>query len=230
LTATSVKGHCPKCGPDRNADIVAKYDENIDDFDESVTVGHRVLSCRGCDSVYHQKITTNHAEYVRVEDAAGNDEWVAVESFQYWPAPAARPRPNWIMSVPTADILMYEILIELYGSLDQDGRILPSIGVRTAFDRGSELLGIDPAITFDEKLSELERLGHIGKAERIALDIMTDAGSAAAHRGWTPSLQQLNSMLNVLESFVHRCFVLPEDVSRLTGAFPAKPKRRPKGT
>ena len=54
--------------------------------------------------------------------------------------------------------------------------------MRTAFDRASELLGVNPAKTFAEKLTDLVSRGHIGSSEKDTLDTLTDAGSAAAHR------------------------------------------------
>ena len=96
--------------------------------------------------------------------------------------------------------------------------------MRTSFDRASELLGIDPANTFAEKLNELTKSGRIGTTERDNLDALTDAGSAAAHRGWRPTLRQLDTMMSILEAFLYRTFVLEEEVKRLKPAIPPKPQ------
>jgi Domain of unknown function (DUF4145) len=82
------------------------------------------------------------------------------------------------------------------------------MGARTIFDRASELLRIDSALTFKEKLDQLQNKGHISASERAQLDILTHAGSAAAHRGWKPTADQLNTVMSIVETFVHRKFVL----------------------
>jgi hypothetical protein len=80
------------------------------------------------------------------------------------------------------DADLYSLLKETYNALDVDARVLSATGARTIFDRASELLKIDPALTFMEKLDELQKKGHISSSERAQLDILTDAGGAAAHR------------------------------------------------
>jgi hypothetical protein len=44
---------------------------------------------------------------------------------------------------------------DTYVALNNDLRILAAIGIRTAFDRASQLLGIAPEKTFADKLGEL---------------------------------------------------------------------------
>jgi hypothetical protein len=60
------------------------------------------------------------------------------------------------------------------------------------------------------------------------LSILTDAGSAAAHRGWRPKPHELDTMILIVESFLHRTFVIGDAAKQLKASIPAKPKRRPK--
>jgi hypothetical protein len=117
-------------------------------------------------------------------------------------------------------------LSETYNALDVDARVLSAIGARTIFDRVSELLEIDPALTFQEKLNQLQSKGHISASERTHLDILTDAGSAAAHRGWKPTALQLDTVMKIVETFIHRKFVLETEVKQLKSQIP--PRQRPK--
>jgi Domain of unknown function (DUF4145) len=84
--------------------------------------------------------------------------------------------------------------------------VLAAIGLRTAFDRASELLGIDPNKTFAGKLSQLVVDGHIGSTEKASLDVLTDAGGAAAHRGWKTQSKATG------HAIVHHGAVCPQDV------------------
>jgi Domain of unknown function (DUF4145) len=113
-------------------------------------------------------------------------------------------------------------LTSVYTALDNDLRVLAAIGLRTAFDRASELLGIDPNKTFAGKLSQLVVDGHIGSTEKASLDVLTDAGGAAAHRGWKPNLKQLDTLSSIMEQFVHRTFVLNAKAKRVKTSIPSR--------
>jgi len=50
--------------------------------------------------------------------------------------------------------------------------------------------------------------GHIGKDEKDILEAMTDAGSAAAHRIFAPNAKTLGTIIETVENFLHREFIL----------------------
>jgi hypothetical protein len=101
--------------------------------------------------------------------------------------------------------------------------VLAAIGVRTAFDRATESLGIDPSLSFADKLKKTESAGHVGKNEKDALAVLVDAGSAAAHRGWRPTHDDLTAMINALESFLQREFVTNRRLAAIKSSVPPKP-------
>jgi hypothetical protein len=112
--------------------------------------------------------------------------------------------------------------------MNNDLRVLAAIGARTAFDRSSELLKVDPALGFNEKLDQLHNMGKVSKSERDTLEILVDAGSAAAHRGWPPKPEELNTMMTIVEAFLHRAFILDDGIRKLKAAVPPKLKRQKK--
>lgn len=144
----------------------------------------------------------------------------------YWPPPAARKRPAWLDRVQERDTKLTELLHEVYSAFDGDLRVLAAVGVRTAFDRATELLGVDPAISFGEKLRRLVDDGRISRDERKILAILVDAGGAAAHRSWRPRRDQLDTMLDAIESFLHRAFIVNQGIGKLEVSVPTKQKRR----
>jgi hypothetical protein len=117
---------------------------------------------------------------------------------------------------------------DIYGALTADLRVPAAIAARTVFDRASELLGVDPAISFSEKLDELAVRGKISIDEKEALSILTDAGSAAAHRGWRPKPHELDTMILIIESLLHRTFVIGDAAKQLKASIPVKLKRQPR--
>lgn len=147
----------------------------------------------------------------------------------YWPSPVRRQSPHWLHQIGAFDTGLGDLMSDVYGALDADLRVPASIALRTVFDRSTELLGVDPAMTFQEKLNELLTQGKISGDEKAILETLTDAGNAAAHRGWRPSLGELDTMASIIESFLHRTFVLGDEAKKLKAGIPPKPKRQPRG-
>jgi len=126
-------------------------------------------------------------------------------------------------------------LRELYGALENDLGMLAAIGIRTCFDIASELLKVDPALTFAEKLGALVDAKHIRQLDRQRLETAVEVGNATAHRGWKPRAGDLDTMTTVLEEFVFDAFVQPhrrrtldEEAAKVRGTVPPKPTRKRK--
>lgn len=230
MSEDRVKGHCPTCGPDKWANVKSKFDQTESDGDVTAWTKHRILQCPACDAVYHQTNYSFSEDWEVDYDSHGDQVFSYNETITHWPPPTKRSRPFWLDKLPKVDADLYLLLDEVYSALEQELLVLAAIGIRTAFDRGSELLSVDPARSFAEKLDALVKGGHIGATEKDALSVMADAGSASAHRGWRPNDKQLETMLLIIEGFVHRSFILRDDVSGLKNAVPARPKRKLSGT
>ncbi|MBP9050820.1 MAG: DUF4145 domain-containing protein, partial [Alphaproteobacteria bacterium] len=149
------------------------------------------------------------------------------EEISYWPSPNKRVVPKWLDSLKWHDSNLGSLLDDVYSALNCDLPILAAIAMRTAFDRASELLGIEPASTFSKKLDALETSGKVGKDERSTLNTLTDAGSAAAHRGWKPSPKELETMICIIEQFLYRVFILGKEADELKSKVPPKQQKKP---
>ena len=75
--------------------------------------------------------------------------------------------------------------------------------------------------------------GLINSSGRIAIDdkgrieMLVDAGSASAHRGWQPTPSNLSTMMDVLEHFIQESFVAPERRRKLDAEAAEIKKRIP---
>jgi hypothetical protein len=223
-----IKGHCPNCGSGRKAYVRSKHVVDLTDDDDGTAASDTgmILECCGCERVYFRRDYWFSEWDMIVQHPITLEPMMerGVET-TYWPAPIARRRPTWIAELEEADRGLGNLLTEMYTALDNGLRIVSAIAVRTVFDRASELLGIDPALTFKEKLDKLGANGKISIDEGSTLEVLVDAGSAAAHRGWRPQTEELKTMVDLLESFLHRSFILGEGIARLKAAVPPKPKR-----
>ena len=229
----NMKTHCPYCDGDRRCDIKATYKTEWETgASQDLIFGgstHRILECRGCERVFYYQENWNSENEEVVVDDTGNDDHIPlidVETFPPKSQPVVDVKPDWLPRLQ--DIQLKRLLKELYLAYEHGSFVLTAVGMRTCLDRVTELYQIDPAITFEEKLDELRKLGLIGDNERSILDLIVNAGNAAAHRGWRPDQDETGKMLTAFEAFLLRCFILHFDAKSIAAAIPPKPKRRAK--
>lgn len=226
-----VRAPCPSCGPDRLADIVGEHVQKGEEEESEIwwITTHRLLQCRGCESVFVVRENVFSEDEEEFHDPR-TGEWHSAPIVRktYWPSPAKRKQPEWLLDFRVLNDPISSLLDELYSALDGDLRVLAAMGIRTVFDRGSEMLGVDPSLQFNQKLDALKDIGRVSQHERDLLDVLTDAGGAAAHRGWKPSLHDLTTMMDILEAFLHRNLVLGDAAAALRSRVPAKPARTKK--
>lgn len=223
-----VTGSCPNCGSDRKAHVRCKYVVNWTDEDDG-TFGSdtgMILECCGCEQVYFRRDRRfSEWETLGEHPITGELRLEGGVETVYWPTPASRQRPNWLQRTQKPECGLGQLLEELYVALDNDLRVLAAVAVRTVVDCASELLGVDPAKRFGEKLQNLQAAGKISRDEEEVLQVLVEGGSAAAHRGWRPKAEELDTMVEVVESFLHRSFVLDDGVKKLRASVPPRPKR-----
>lgn len=226
LKVETAKGHCPRCGPDRRADVVASHEEPWENDEAAIWAidTYNILRCRGCESVYVQRqhVFSEDEDY-QFNPETGEYETVLCPDVTYWPAPARRKRPDWLKRLE--DSTLRDLLDEVYGALDADHRVLAAIGARTALDRVMVLKGATDAFGFAEKLDELKNAGLISQHEKDILIVLTDAGGAAAHRGWQPDAEKLSTIMDGTEAFIHRALVMSGAIAAIKEQVPKKPKR-----
>ena len=224
-----IKGHCPNCGSGRKAFVRASHVvQHPDDGDgASASDTGMILECCGCERVYFRRdYWFSEWETIVDHPVTGQPMLEGGTETTYWPSVIARQRPKWLDPLRDRDNSLGLLLDEMYSALDADLRVLAAIGARTVFDRASELLGVDAAISFQKKLDSLGANGKISLDEEKTLEALVDAGSAAAHRAWRPQPDELNTMMDVVESFLHRSFIVGDGIAKLKASVPEKPQRK----
>lgn len=218
-------GHCPNCGGSRKAEVAATHQERWDDYDAMVWAvdTYNILKCRGCNTVYVQREHIFSENIEHRETADGEWEEYCDPAVTYWPAPAKRDRPEWLNDLE--DDSLRAVLTEVYGALDSDHRILAAIGARTALDRAMTLLNATEN-NFPGKLNELKDKGMVSDHEKDNLLVLTDAGSASAHRAWQPTPTNIATVMSGMESFLHRTLVFGKEISLVRKDIPSRPKRQ----
>lgn len=207
------KSPCASCRGERNCKILGMYEERGGDDYFQWHTDWLILQCCGCEHTFVQTVSTNSEDYKHDYGPDGETLTEYNECVRYWPAQLKRSRPEWMteVGIDAENVeTLSATLRELYIALDNDLNALSGIGIRTSFDIASQLLKIDPNLSFAKKLDALVDGGHISKLDKERLEILIDAGSASAHRGWLPTTEDLGVMMDMLEHFIHDAFVAPQ--------------------
>ncbi|MFZ2632613.1 MAG: DUF4145 domain-containing protein [Desulfosalsimonadaceae bacterium] len=159
---------------------------------------YQVIECQECHNV------TFRIRHWNDEIQSSHDKKDYQDS--YYPPIVSRPKPPWFGKL---DEKFQDILQEVYIALDANTRFLAAFGARTALD----MLIVDKigdTGSFENKLKKLETDGYIDSTERELLDAITEAGNAAAHRGYAPDEKLLESVIDILESLFDKFCIKPE--------------------
>jgi hypothetical protein len=218
------KAICPDCKTEVRVDVL--HEEKTAWSDDNVGGSDRywILRCRGCDKVFfgHGQIFSEDTDEV-FDPETRQWFWAAVERYTYYPRALKRRHPVWFeWSFQMKWDAISHILVEIYTALDHGLLILGATGIRTAFDSVSKQLKVDPALSFQDKIEKLRSGQHITGRERDYLQLLVDAGSAAAHSGWRPSAEQITVLMDILEGLIHRSLILPEKAEELKASLESK--------
>jgi Domain of unknown function (DUF4145) len=209
-----MRAHCSNCKDDRNCEILAKVEQRGGDEDFQWHIDWYIFKCRGCDHVFAQTVSSNSEDYDNYYEQDGSTGTKYNELISYWPPVTKRPHPDWLFEYTLLQnrngIGLGSVLEQVYGALNNDLPVLAAIGMRTSFDIAAVQLGVDPAKPFEKKIVELIEKGKIRELDRPMISSLVDAGSASAHRGWTPNQKQLELMIELLENFIEENFIVPE--------------------
>ena len=226
------RAHCPECDGERVCDIHGSTKTVWDWSDNrgnSFNGGadHTLLQCRGCEVVFYEMSSWDSESIDWDYDYEGNTIGKYDRINSTYPKPASKSKPLWLSTVEKIDAQLSHILDQVYIALDNECFILAAVGLRTALDRATEFLKIDPAKTFVEKLDALRTGGWIGNTEHEILEVIAEAGNAAAHRGWEPDATQIRHMVTAMEVFLQKAFIVEKKALEVKGSIPPKPKRLP---
>lgn len=133
------------------------------------------------------------------------------------PAPECRRPPEWLSELEQP---LRALLKEVYAALDAGLYAIALMGVRSLLDVwvSQQTSGKND---FPKKLGKLAMIGTLSARQVEILEGVFDAGSAAAHRGYTPSLPDALSATEALENLLHQNALIPR-VHALKGNTPQR--------
>lgn len=216
MSPTKVWSYCNTCrGQTAHTELrrVCKVHDYIDWRGDAAEWAetYRMLQCQGCSDVQ-----------MRVEYWDQHRE-LDESDFRYFPPRIYRKIPDWAAQLPED---WRSLMREIYDAIATNSFRLAVMGARTLID-----LYLTEAIAnhggFDARLDRLVKEGHLGKKARDTLEAALDAGSAAAHRGHKPDIDDLNAVLDITEHLL-QSHVLKDAGAVLKASTPQRPPKPPK--
>lgn len=129
---------------------------------------------------------------------------------------------EWLTKLPdTAQVLMREVHVAMHEEL----YALSAMGIRAVVDVISVDLLTGDAGSFSAKLEGLAKVEHLSPSQHNALNAVVDAGNAAAHRGFVPTRDAAQAMLDALEVVLKTAYVLPGAAQSLQAMTPKRPPK-----
>jgi len=119
----------------------------------------------------------------------------------FFPPRVSRRKPDWVSRESGVEPYQ-DLLEEVYTALHADSRRLAMMGARALIDMVITNTVGDQG-NFGKGLDELEKRDLIGKRDRKIIDAAVDAGSAAAHRGHRPKVDEVNVVIDIVERMIH---------------------------
>jgi hypothetical protein len=174
---------------------------------------YEMIKCRGCGEVSLRAVYTSSS---------------GERSYTYYPPRRTRKRPEWADFVLRDDYLnipteIWSIIQEAYEALENNSRRLAAMGIRAAL----EALMIDKVGdrgTFKGNLDALQREHYLSLRQRNDLERILEAGHAAIHRGWKPTNDQIDTVLDITEGLIESIYIHGPSAERLEKEVPKRPK------
>lgn len=209
--------HCNKCFNETKHIVhaeIPKYKSLQSPYPEvSLGWSHQyfLLECCGCESV-----TLRRESWF--------SEWEPFEGpiVTFFPPQVDRQKPGWVNDLPKD---VQELMDEIYVALAADSRRLALMGVRTLADMAIFYKIGDPG-RFTVKTEILLERGYIGQKDKDILDVVIDAGNAAAHRAYDPTSEDLNHTIDIVEKLVHSFYISEATSSQIKASTPPRPKHK----
>lgn len=201
--------HCNNCrGNTLHKLLKEARDEGSEQYDEQYDIWwktlHQMFECCGCKSVV-------------VKRTHMFSEWDGPD-VRFFPPPVSRHKPKWFYDIPRN---MRSLLREVYNSLDANNTALPLMGARALLD----MIMVDKVGdvgSFGQKLKALEDQGFISLKNGEILEVALDAGNAAAHRGHTPKLDDVQAVMDIVENLLQAIYVLDKVAVEIKKSTPAR--------
>lgn len=219
--------YCRQCGGDREHHVFAEKSRYWGDEDSPVDGGDiwAILECAGCHAV-----TFVHSHWFSGEDEMTENGPETVVHRDLYPPTPPRQMPEWgidsYLWFDVDDQWIAKLHKDIYAALGLKAYALAAMGVRAIVDF-VVTSKVGDSGGFRAKLERMQQFGLITETQVDEIYAAFDAGSAAAHRGYNPSEDDVYTLLNITEVLLHQVYIAPVQRGRQVEAVAALKARTP---
>ena len=174
----------------------------------------QMLKCSGCDSVKLRNTSW---------DTESKGKRVV-----YFPPATFRRQPRWMLmlwlELTPDEVFVEELLQEIYVAFYQGLTRLATMGIRSLIEKIMISKTGDHG-TFLKNINEFERLGYVSNIQRTRLEAILEAGHAAIHRTYSPTTEDVHTLLDITEHVVEAVYVHGDKVAELKKNIPQRPPK-----
>jgi hypothetical protein len=216
--------YCKRCDGGTNQEVIGyshRFERDPYMEESSQHIIHEMLRCRGCDTV----IMREHREIER-EDIPPSVIYYAdgTSSEIYFKRLAnelnRRNKPAWLgKELP---LLVQSLVNEIYSALDNGLFRLTAMGIRSMLENVmKERVGDRP---FKVLVDEFQKAGYLSTRQALSLDAIIEAGHATIHRGWEPTREDIDTLLDITESLIETVYLHEDRARELDKRVPRREK------
>lgn len=216
--------HCNKCGATTNhlVEHGFKRDWNsVIDEEEHISIGGwdrwETLRCLGCDTIH-----LRHSSYFS-EDMGDRGEPVVRQKFA--PPRLTRAKPSWRTQLFPFDVKAYDLVLlldEIYEALAMGACRLAAMGIRALVEQ-IMIAQVKDKGTFKQNIKAFFDAGYIAPRQQDTFEnTLVEAGHAAMHRGFDPSQETIETLLDIIEPLIDDIYFKPHRTQKAGKAIPAR--------
>jgi hypothetical protein len=219
--------YCRQCGGERQHSVVAEKTRSWSEDDAPVDGSDTwsIVECGGC-----RTVTFVHTHWFSEDCDLSEDGWIPIVHRDLYPPPPPRKMPEWgvnaLLCLPSDDSWIVKLHKDIYAAIGTEAYALAAMGTRAivnfivtskAGDKGN----------FKGKLNRMREQNLITETQVDVIFSAFDAGSAAAHRGHSPTREDVDTQLDIAESLLQQIYIDPVQQRRQAEAAAALKSRTP---
>lgn len=227
--------YCRQCGGERHHSVIAEKTRcwNEDDSPVDGSDTWSIVECAGCHTV-----TFIHSHWFSEDYEFTEDGSTPIVHRDLYPPTPSRKMPEWGMDaylgLKTDDLWIVKLHADIYAAIGIEAYALAAMGTRAIVDF-VVTSNAGEGGNFKDKLNRLKQ-NLITETQVDVIYAAFDAGSAAAHRGYSPTRKDVYTLLDITESLLQQIYIDPvrqrrqvEAATALKSKTPqrAKPKKAP---
>ncbi len=225
-----IKTHCNSCSQKTNHKILHEHKNNdfVENHQGYSIDGHftwQTVECKGCDSVHliSKQYLSEWCE-PNYDDDPNYDPCLN----KYYPPRniEARSKPRWYSDFQSKKSFASVVHKQIYQLIEEcpEANIAIMLLIRSLLE-AVVVEKVGDSKSFKEKLKRLNELNLITENDVTDLDKeIYDAGSAAMHRNYNPSLEAINGALNAVEHLIFNLSFAKDNIDVIKNEKPPRIK------